>query len=196
MLALFLSSCGPGHMKDSLPSVTLSRRRFLRSAALTGLVTIPTFNAAAHALESRTVSFVHTHTGETLSCCYFRGAYDSAALNDVNHFLRDFRTGDVHEIDPQLLDVLYELKVLANRDEPFEVISGYRSPATNNMLHERSNGVASRSLHMEGRAIDIRLAGFSTRKLRDLALSMQRGGVGYYQASDFVHVDTGRVRFW
>jgi uncharacterized protein YcbK (DUF882 family) len=172
----------------------LTRRHFLRASAA-GLIAAPAF-AAARTIDSRVLSFVHTHTGETLSCCYYRGAYESTALTDINHFLRDFRTGDVHPIDPQLLDILFDLKVLADRDEPFEVISGYRSPVTNGMLHERSSGVATHSLHMEGRAIDIRLPGFSTRKLRDLALGMQRGGVGYYAASDFVHVDTGRVRQW
>jgi len=178
-----------------LPAV-LTRRRFLGTVAAAGFVAVPSLEAAASSLESRTLSFVHTHTGETLSCCYYRSTYDTAVLDDVNHFLRDFRTGDVHPIDPQLLDVLYDLRVLADRDQPFEVISGYRSPLTNSMLHERSNGVATHSLHMEGRAIDIRLSGFSTRKLRDLALGMQRGGVGYYAASDFVHVDTGLVRAW
>jgi uncharacterized protein YcbK (DUF882 family) len=183
-------------MNDSLLPTTLTRRCLLRAAAIAGLVTAPTLQAAARSMEARTVSFVHTHTGETLSCCYYRGTYDAAALSNVNHFLRDFRSGDVHAIDPQLLDVLYDLMVLADRDQPYQVISAYRSPATNNMLHERSNGVAAHSLHMEGRAIDLRLSGFSTRKLRDLALGMQRGGVGYYAASDFVHVDTGRVRAW
>ena len=182
-------------MKEVFPRRMLTRRSFLSGAAAAALIAVPPL-ASARTIGSRTLSFVHTHTGERLSCCYYRGDYDSAALNDVNHFLRDFRTGDVHEIDPQLLDVLYDLKVLADRDEPFEVISGYRSPQTNNMLHEQSNGVATHSLHMEGKAIDIRLPGFSTRKLRELAMGMQRGGVGYYQASDFVHVDTGRVRVW
>jgi len=82
------------------------------------------------------------------------------------------------------------------RDEPYEIISGYRSPQTNTMLHNRSSGVATRSLHMDGKAIDVRLSGFSCKKLRDLALSLRRGGVGYYASSNFVHLDTGRVRSW
>jgi len=124
------------------------------------------------------------------------GRYDPATLARVNHFLRDFRTGDVHPIDPGVLDILFALRTRADRDDPFHVISGYRSPHTNSLLRSRSEGVAAHSLHMEGRAIDVRLPGFPTRKLREIALGMRRGGVGYYAASDFVHLDTGRVRFW
>jgi uncharacterized protein YcbK (DUF882 family) len=157
--------------------------------------------AAAPALaggrRARCVSFVHTHTGETLRAAYFEdGAYRADCLAQVDHLLRDFRTGDVHPIDPALLDVLFDLKARADRDEPFQVICGYRSPATNAMLHRRSEGVAVHSLHLEGRAIDIRLDGVSTRELARHARALGRGGVGYYQQSDFVHVDTGRVRFW
>lgn len=114
----------------------------------------------------------------------------------MNHFLRDFRTGEVHTIDPALLDVLFDLRTLADRDDVFQIISGYRSPTTNSQLRRKSGGVAKRSLHMDGKAVDIRLTGFPTRKLRDLALSLQCGGVGYYASSDFLHLDTGRVRFW
>jgi uncharacterized protein YcbK (DUF882 family) len=140
---------------------------------------------------------VHTHTGETLSAVYFEGgAYRESSLERVNHLLRDFRTDDVHPIDPQVLDTLFQLQVLADRDEPYQVISGYRAPGTNAALRKSSSGVAEHSLHMEGRAIDIRLGGFPTHKLRELALSLQRGGVGFYPKSDFVHIDSGRVRFW
>ena len=140
---------------------------------------------------------MHTHTGESLSCVYYRdGAYDPATLTRVNHFLRDFRTGEVHAIDPGLLDILFAVRARAGRDDAFHVISGYRSPATNAFLRSHSSGVARHSLHMVGRAIDVRLPGFPTRRLRDLALAMRRGGVGYYPTSDFVHLDTGRVRFW
>lgn len=177
----------------------LDRRRFLqRLGACCGTVASV---AAAPVLASvggaRTVSFVHTHTGERLTTRYFAdGNYRPDALLQVNHLLRDFRTGDVHPIDPPLLDILFNLQVLANRDAPFEVISGYRSAATNAMLRRGSDGVAQHSLHMEGRAIDIRLEGYSTRGLGELARSWGRGGVGFYPDSDFVHVDTGRVRFW
>jgi uncharacterized protein YcbK (DUF882 family) len=149
------------------------------------------------ALEQRSLSFVHTHTGESLSAVYFQGgSYLASELHRVNHLLRDFRTGDVHPIDPSLLDILFDLRTLADRDQPFEVISGYRSPKTNAFLRRHSSGVAEHSLHIQGRAIDVRMSGFPTRKLRELALSMQRGGVGFYPTSDFVHLDNGRVRWW
>lgn len=173
----------------------LSRRHLLRGgiAATTALMAGP----ALALTESRQLSFVNTHTGESLTVDYFQaGSYDATGLEQVAHVLRDHRTGDVHPIDPGLLDLLHDLQVLADRDDAFQVISGYRSPQTNGMLRARSGGVATRSLHMDGKAIDIRLTGFATKKLRDLALSLKRGGVGYYATSDFVHVDTGRVRYW
>ena len=110
--------------------------------------------------------------------------------------LRDFRTGDVFPIDPSLLDILFSLRLMTQCDAPFHVISGYRSPMTNALLRQHSEGVAQHSLHLEGRAIDVRLGGRSTKELAELARSLGRGGVGLYPASDFVHVDTGRVRFW
>lgn len=127
---------------------------------------------------------------------YYQGGYDPTTLARVNHFLRDFRTDEVHAIDPGVLDTLFAVRSRVGRDDPFHVISGYRSPETNAYLRRHSSGVAKHSLHMEGRAIDVRLPGIPTAKLRDIALTMQRGGVGYYPASDFVHLDTGRVRFW
>lgn len=175
--------------------ISPSRRRLLGTGlgAAAGLVAGPVLAA----VETRSLSFVNTHTGESLDVCYYRsGRYDASGLERVAHVLRDHRTGTVHAIDPGLLDLLHDLQALANRDDSFQVISGYRSPQTNNMLRSRSSGVASHSLHMDGKAIDVRLAGFPTKKLRNLALSMKRGGVGFYAASDFIHVDTGRVRFW
>lgn len=180
------------HRDLSLPG----RREFLQRSAAVLLAAAPAAGWA-RASECRSLAFVNTHTGETLSCMYFAaGRYDPATLGRVNHFLRDFRTGDVHPIDPGVLDILFELRNRADRDDPFHVISGYRSPRTNALLRTRSSGVSAHSLHMDGRAIDVRLPGFSTRKLREIALDMRRGGVGYYPASDFVHLDTGRVRFW
>jgi uncharacterized protein YcbK (DUF882 family) len=146
---------------------------------------------------NRALSFIHTHTGERLAVEYFgRGRYVPDALSAIDYFLRDFRSGDVHPIDPRLLDLLSTLTDLTGSVRPFQVISGYRSPATNEMLRLRGEGVAARSLHMQGRAIDIRLADVPLVKLRTAALSVRGGGVGYYPASDFVHVDTGRVRTW
>jgi uncharacterized protein YcbK (DUF882 family) len=151
----------------------------------------------AAATDRRSLSFVHTHTGETLSTTYFQdGNYLPASLERVDHLLRDFRTNEVHSIDPVLLDILFDLQGAAHHGGPFEVISAYRSAQTNAELRRRSSAVAEHSMHMEGRAIDIRLRGYPTAKLRDLAVALHRGGVGFYAASDFVHVDTGRVRRW
>jgi len=154
----------------------------------------------AHAAEApRTLRFEHTHTGEQLALTYALGSrYLNTALETVQHFLRDFRNGATHAIDPALLDQLNRLAAITETREPFQVISGYRSPATNEMLRREGHGVASHSLHLEGRAIDIRLADVKLADLRDAAMSLRAGGVGYYPSadSDFVHVDTGRVRFW
>lgn len=185
----------------------VSRRAFLTTLA----VGVPFLGAArsavasaldvglapAAALVPRELRFLHTHTGERLTVEYFtRGEYLHDALSTVNHFLRDFRTGEVHDIDAGLLDLLHELGGLTESSKPFQVISGYRSPKTNAALRQRSEGVAAGSLHMQGQAIDIRLGDVPLARLRNAALSVKRGGVGYYPASDFVHVDTGRVRRW
>ena len=188
----------PAH-RDPLPPGT--RRAFLRSAlAACGCVAAATITPRlARAAAGRTLSFVHTHTGESLTIPYRTGAcYEAGCLESVNHLLRDFRTGDVHRIDPGLLDILCDLKDRSGSDEPFRVISGYRSPRTNTLLRGQSvaSGVAEHSLHLEGQAIDVRLGGVRTLRLAEYARELQRGGVGYYPASDFVHVDTGRVRHW
>ena len=172
------------------------RRNFLRGAGA-ALVLLPLGAAWARAPERRSLSFVHTHTGERLSSVYFQdGQYHGGELARINQLLRDFRTGDVRIIDTGVLDILADLRVLADRDEPYEVICGYRSPQTNAALRARSNGVAEHSLHLQGRAIDVRLPGVPTSRLRELALAMGRGGVGFYPQSDFVHLDNGRLRYW
>ena len=188
-------------------SKTVSRRLFLSTLAV-GLPLIGSARSMlastlepgtlrSPALGSRALSFAHTHTGEHLNIEYFSGGrYLPDALSDVNHFLRDFRTGDVHPIDADLLDLLHNLRGLTGTSKPFQVISGYRSPQTNEMLRQHSEGVAAGSLHMKGQAIDIRLADIPLGLLRKAALSVKRGGVGFYPVSDFVHVDTGRVRVW
>ncbi len=151
----------------------------------------------AEASGTRALKFTHTHTGERLAVEYFdSGEYLPDALSTINHFLRDFRTGDVHAIDADLLDLLHRLAGMTDTSRPYQVISGYRSPATNDMLRQHSEGVAAGSLHMKGQAIDIRLADVPLVSLRQAALAAGRGGVGFYPASDFVHVDTGRVRHW
>ena len=171
------------------------RRAFLRRSGAVVLAAAPVA-AWARTSECRSLSFVHTHTGEILDCTYYQGGYAPTQLARVNHFLRDFRTGEVHRIDPGVLDILFGLRTRTGCDEPFHVISGYRSPRTNAMLRRRSAGVAAHSLHMRGQAVDVRLPGVPTKRLQELALTLQRGGVGYYPKSDFVHLDTGRVRFW
>jgi uncharacterized protein YcbK (DUF882 family) len=192
----------------SRPPKTLSRRRLLLTggalagaAAAFGWTPRAFAGAGAEAgpgAESvRRLTLKNLHTPEVLELVYRRGdQYVPEALAQFEVLLRDYRTGDRHPIDPHLLDILYEVAQSIGVDAVFSVISGYRSPHTNAILHERSAGVASRSLHMEGRAIDVRLTRVNCADLADKALAMQRGGVGYYHQSDFVHLDTGRVRTW
>jgi uncharacterized protein YcbK (DUF882 family) len=143
------------------------------------------------------LAFHNTHTGDQVKLTYFeRGRYIKDALHEINHLFRDYHDGTVHPIDPALLDQLYDLKHTLEVRKPFHIVSGYRSPATNADLRRHSDGVAKNSLHMEGRAIDIRIEGLDTRRIRNAALAMGRGGVGYYERSDFVHLDTGSVRTW
>jgi uncharacterized protein YcbK (DUF882 family) len=145
----------------------------------------------------RSLSFESLHTGERLSAPYWSGhGYLPDALGAIAHVLRDHRTNASHPIDPNLLDLLHALAQRLDRPPAFQVISGYRSPVTNASLAAASEGVATHSLHMQGMAIDIRMQGVRTVRIREAALALRAGGVGYYPKSDFVHVDTGRVRFW
>lgn len=186
------------HNGQSRPGV--SRREFLKGlGVLAGAMALaPGKAVASPALRGeRVVSFVHTHTGERLSLPYWGdGTYLPGSLSRVDSFLRDFRTGERHVIDPALLDQLHDLRMATGSSAPFQVISGYRSPRTNSALRAGGGGQASRSLHMQGRAIDVRLADVRSSVLRDAALELGRGGVGYYHGPDFVHVDTGPVRQW
>src|SRR5271156_6273633 len=144
--------------------------------------------------------FYHTHTNERLDIIYRRGEnYVPDALAELDHFLRDHRTGEVRHFDPHVFDLLYDLTASVNDSGgEIDVICGYRTPWSNQFLRSRSahTGVALHSLHMQAEAIDIRLQGISTSVVRDAALRLQRGGVGYYRDSNFVHVDVGRVRRW
>lgn len=144
--------------------------------------------------------FYHTHTGERLDIVYRRGdTYLPEALDKLDYYLRDHRTGEVHHFDPRLFDLLHELTAsLHDLGGEINVICGYRTPWSNEFLRTRSphTGVARHSLHMQAEAIDIRLPGVPTSELRDAALRLHRGGVGYYRSSDFVHVDVARVRQW
>ena len=147
--------------------------------------------------DSKDLAFYHTHTGKSLHVVYRKdGSYQPEALAAIEDFLKDFRNGERHPIDPTLLDVLYEIKTKTGSQAPFEVISAYRSPQTNQMLRNNSSGVAEKSMHLEGQAIDVRLPDVELERLREVALRLQRGGVGFYPGSNFVHVDTGRVRRW
>ncbi|HEX6260618.1 MAG TPA: DUF882 domain-containing protein [Woeseiaceae bacterium] len=151
----------------------------------------------ALSIDERKLSFYHTHTARRLDVVYARGGeYIGSALADIEDFLSDFRTGDRKSIDPELLDLIYEVREAVDSDGTFEVISAYRSPQTNEMLRGKSSGVAQNSQHMIGKAIDVRLQGVDLEQFRDAAIAMQRGGVGYYAESNFVHLDTGRVRRW
>ena len=176
----------------------ITRRNFVAGAG-TALLAAHASPALASLGDVRAVTFDNLHTGEKLSITYWeQGSYVPQALAEVNHVLRDFRTGDVHPIAPQLLDLLAVMHGRLETSALFSVISGYRSPATNAMLRGENEhtGVASKSLHMQGMAVDIRVSGHSLANLRDTALNLKVGGVGYYPTSDFVHVDVGRVRRW
>jgi uncharacterized protein YcbK (DUF882 family) len=154
--------------------------------------------AAAAKLPERSIELFNTHTAESRRVVYRRGAeYDVAALAQLNHVLRDHRSGDIHEIDVRLFDQLHDLALAAHCEPRYEIISGYRSAESNAKMSARpGSGVAKKSLHMQGRALDVRLKGCSCADLRDLALAAKQGGVGYYQRSDFVHLDTGTFRTW
>jgi len=181
---------------------SFNRRSFLGYGALaTAAAMVPgTAQAAVSKRPERVLSFFHTHTGERLKIAYCcDGIYQPEALSQLNHLLRDFRVDQEKSIDPNLFDLLHELGGTLETDQPYHIISGYRSAQTNAMLRERGGahtGVASSSLHMVGKAIDIRLPGVRLDHLRSAAASLKLGGVGFYPSSNFVHVDTGRVRYW
>ncbi len=179
------------------------------SAAATAVAALPAQGWAEDAIgdylnqilpktsELRRVVIHNLHTDERVDAIYFDdGRYVPDALAAVNHVMRDFRTGDVHFMEPGLLDLMHALSQKVETAQPFQIISGYRSPKTNAMLHERSAGVAVNSFHMRGMATDIRLPDVALSHLHKAALAMQRGGVGYYPESDFIHVDVGPVRTW
>jgi uncharacterized protein YcbK (DUF882 family) len=158
---------------------------------------------AAPAVQTRQAAdakrlFLHNlHTDETIKTVYWEnGAYVEGALDEARRALRDWRNGEQHHMDPKLFDVFHDLRERLDTDRPFQIICGYRSPATNALLHSRSSQVAKHSLHMDGMATDLRVEGVELAHLRKAAVSLGRGGVGYYPVSDFVHVDTGRVRHW
>ncbi|MFZ2652514.1 MAG: DUF882 domain-containing protein [Burkholderiaceae bacterium] len=187
-------------MSSNNPTIP-TRRRFLHhSARLAAASALPALSTPARALVPgvRALAFVHTHTQERIDLVYARHEhYVPAALGSLNHFLRDHYTGEVGAIDPRMFDLLHQVHTALAAKHPFEVISAYRCAATNTKLRQaRGGGVARHSLHLEGRAIDVRLTGVALADLRDAALLLRAGGVGFYPREQFVHIDTGRVRSW
>ncbi len=177
----------------------MDRRKFISALALNTVAFVLAAPALSLARQTvpRSLSFYHTHTAEKLDIQYGTvTGYNEDALATIDQFLKDFRTGEAHPIDPNLLDQLAALSHNFGNQGRFEVISGFRSPKTNQKLRNKSSNVAKRSLHMKGQAIDVRLTGVKIKNLQQCALQLQRGGVGYYPKSDFIHLDTGRVRFW
>lgn len=185
----------------------IDRRAILRAGALGGLllsslVAAPSYAASSFAMPGSgtfRVSFRNAHTGESFSGAYRIGdRYIPEAFARINNVMRDFRTGEVYPVDPRLLDIMYTVQQRTGGDKtPFEVLSGYRSPRTNRMLSNTgSGGVATNSLHMTGQAVDLRHPGTRISRIRDIGREIKAGGVGYYPRSNFVHLDTGRVRSW
>jgi len=186
----------PAHPRQK--SKQLSRRSFLHNMAgiATGLI-VPQRMLQAASSHERSLSFVHLHTGEKLNATYWAdGEYVDENLHALNRLLRDHRSGERHTMDKGLFDLLFSLQRTMDTTRPFHVISAYRSPKTNNLLRGNSTGVAKRSLHMQGKAMDIRLPGRDLQQLHKAARALKVGGVGLYTKSGFVHVDTGRVRYW
>lgn len=172
-----------------------TRRQFLKLGATLTLscLSLPAF---AHSAE-RHLRFHNLHTGEKLDRVYWaEGRYLSEPLAEIDGLMRDFRTGEVKAIDRKLLDLLYLVRSTLNSNEAFEVVSAYRSPATNKMLSKNSEGVAKKSLHMRGMAVDVNLPGRDLNRVHRVAKALKLGGVGYYPRPGFVHLDTGAVRYW
>lgn len=172
----------------------------MRICTLVLLLILPflAVSATSPALPDGHLRLYHTHTGERLDIVYRHGAtYVPEALAKLDHFLRDHRTGEVHHFDPRVFDVLRDsIQAVGRPDAEIYIICGYRAPESNEYLRTHTSGVAKKSLHVQAEAIDVRLPGTRTSKFRDAALALGRGGVGYYAASDFIHVDVGRVRRW
>lgn len=185
-------------------STSIDRRGFLKRMATVGAgATATAMSGQSLAIglfvpaSERTLKLYNTHTFETLDVTYWKdGYYSETALKDLNHFMRDFRAGEQIQMDCRLYDLMWDIQYRTGTSDRISIISGYRSPKTNAALRERSGGVAQKSYHIVGRAIDIRIKGYDTRQIRNIAKAMNVGGVGYYSGSDFVHIDTGPLRSW
>ena len=187
-------------MVTETSSPQLTRRSFLvqSTQALVGLATLSVPDICfAKISRKRTLSFYHAHTEKELTLTYAAGkSYNPKALARINSFLRDHQTGQVHRIDPKLLDILWALQQEMGCKGVYKVVSAFRSPQTNRNLRRTTSGVASHSLHMEGRAIDINFSGIGLAQVRQCAMAMKTGGIGFYPSSGFVHLDTGEYRTW
>lgn len=162
-----------------------------------GLAEASQFKTGVISDGARHLAFRNIHTGESFSGVYRVGnKYLPDSFKQINMVMRDFRTDEIYNMDPRVIDILHAVQRMSGRSTPFEVISGYRSPKTNKMLRKTSSGVAKKSLHMKGKAVDLRMEDFETKRLRDLAINLGAGGVGYYSRSNFVHLDSGDVRSW
>ncbi|HEY8191098.1 MAG TPA: DUF882 domain-containing protein [Alphaproteobacteria bacterium] len=192
--------------EDSL-SEGLNRRDVLKTGLagmmgvlpvlLLGSLPVHAGTFAAPKSDAYSIAFRNQHTGEYFSGAYrVGGKYLPESFERINNVLRDFRTGEVFPVDPRIIDIMYVSHRKTGANQPFEVLSGYRSPRTNDMLRRASEGVAQHSLHLTGQAVDVRLPGYSTRNLKSIAVKIRAGGVGYYPDSNFVHMDTGKVRQW
>jgi len=170
---------------------------FLPLVICTFVLALSTLSSSGMIGEEQKLSFYNTHTNEHIEVVYKKGGdYNPQALQEINQIFRDHRADKIHPIDPALLDYLYDLLIKIDFHGEVHIISGYRSSETNKKLRKKSSGVAVRSLHIQGMALDFRLPEVDTKLLRGTAIGMKRGGVGYYKKLDFIHIDTGRARFW
>lgn len=180
----------------------LSRRQLLKAGLLGSLICLSPMPVLARINLSsgpeRSLSLLNTHTGERVKEVVYweQGSYLPDALDYISHVLRDHRNDKVHDIDPITLDLMAAISRKVEAGRPFEIVSGYRSPETNKYLRRTTRGVARNSYHMQGKAVDLRLPGVPLKVIRKAALDLHMGGVGYYPKSNFVHIDSGRVRTW
>jgi len=187
--------------KNALLNMSMDRRRFIKIGAQAALCSVFPVSAIASIdrlfTPKRSLFLFNTHTGQKLDVCYYtQGQYQPEALKKIDYIFRDHRTKEIKPINKGLLNLLHIISMTLDQPTRLHVISGYRSPETNAELSKKSKYVVKNSLHMKGKAADIRIPGYDTRRLRNACMKLKAGGVGYYRKSDFVHVDIGLVRYW
>lgn len=187
--------------RDSLADAGISRRKFLGMGLISMAAAVVPKGAFAsageHIISERELAFYNLYTHENLDTIYWRdGQYIPEALSEIDYIFRDRRSGKVKRINRRLMDLLFNIQKKLGSKEPFQLISGYRTPRSNAILSKTNKGVAKNSLHMYGKAVDLRLPGYSLKAVRRAAMSFKAGGVGYYPRSKFVHIDVGNVRYW